>query len=106
MFFVFGGFLIFLGYVLGGIFCADDYRFSNCGAAYEAGADGIAAVWACYAGNRRLGMTCGDLLVPSPLVFEPTRRMPPGWITMRPVDDSALRVGLILAVKRHSVSLS
>ena len=47
-----------------------------------------------------------ELLVAPPRVFEPTGRMPPGRIAVRPVDDSALRAGLVLAVKRHRVSLS
>ena len=88
-----------------------DHRHSVRDYVFQTRWRGHRAVWACDAGYKRLGMTGGapagsDLLVPPPLVFEPTSRMPPGWITVRPVDDSALLAWLVLAVKRHRVSLS
>ena len=39
-----------------GVFCAYDYWLSDCGAAYEAGADGVIVVWACYAGFCEVGI--------------------------------------------------
>jgi hypothetical protein len=67
--------------------------------------DAIAASAAshCWVASRR-GLRTGVLLIGPPVVFEPTCRVPPFRVVVRPVDHTALFVPHVFAVEAYSIA--